>query len=267
MRRKSFYPLFGLFLGILSVFFIPSAQSAPEKDKKEPYIVILDPGHGGKDVGTKSRLKKTIFEKNIALAIAIRTAKILRDPKYIEPLGRPLKVLMTRTKDKNLSLEDRSELAQTQKANLFVSIHTNSDPAKKASGLETYFLNNTDNESSSKLEQIENKSSKKYAHARPTSLLIRSIAADAVVDASKEAAETIHQSIADHLRHNEISFHDRGVRQAMFYVLLDAQVPAILLEAFFLSHPKDLAFISKPENRQLVAEGLAKGILRVLALQ
>lgn len=262
--------LFGILGAFLSSFLWSNennalAASAPDP---APYIVVLDAGHGGGDVGTSVKLgKRRVTEKDIALGIAIRTARVLRDPEYWKPLGRPVKVIMTREKDKDISLEKRSEIARNAKADLFLSIHTNSDPTHRAHGLETFFLNNTDQESTSKLEQIENKTSRKYKNSPPASLILRSVAADAVVETSHEAANTLHNSLLSHLRSNDLTINDRGVRQGMFYVLLDAQVPAVLVEAFFLSHPQDREFVSDAQNRQKIAEGIAKGVLRHLAIQ
>ncbi len=270
---KTLSPLFGITTAILSLIFLlnennglaaPTANMSPS-----PYIVVVDPGHGGHDEGSSGKLgKKIITEKEIALGIAIRLSRVLAEPDYWRPLGRPVKVVLTRDRDKEVSLEARSEIAREKRADLFVSIHANSDPSRKAKGVETYFLNNTDATSTSKLEQIENRLSKKYKNARPdASLLLRSITADAVVDSSRSAAQTLHRSLVDHLKAEDVSFQDRGVRQALLYVLLDAQVPAVLFEAFFLSHPQDLEFLQQGANRQVIAEGLAKGILRFLALQ
>jgi N-acetylmuramoyl-L-alanine amidase len=231
-------------------------------------VVVLDPGHGGDDFGTSGKLgKKAISEKEIALGIAIRTQRILRDPLYSKPLGRSIVALLTRDRDREVSLEKRAEIARSKNADLFVSIHANSDPHRQAQGIETYFLNNTDGSATSKLVEIENRTSRKYKNAKPASLLIRSVAADATVDSSREAAELVHKSVVDHLHAQGLNLQDRGVRQALLYVLLDAQVPGILFEAFFLSHPRDLAFVAEGENRQKIAEGLAKGILRFLALR
>lgn len=261
---KTFTPLFGTFAILLSSFFVPNENTALAADA--PYIVVLDAGHGGVDTGTSSgKGKKQVREKDITLAIVLRLEKLLNDPKYAKSLGKKIKVLLTRSKDKDIALETRSELAKKNHADLFVSVHVNSDTTHKVQGLETYFLNNTDSESSSKLEQIENRTSKKYKSGN--SLLLRSVAADAVTDVSREAAKTIHSSMADHLRSEDIPFHDRGVKQAMLYVLLDTQVPAVLIEAFYLSNKQDLELINEPENRQKIAEGIAKGILRFLVLQ
>lgn len=271
MRSENTYSLlFGFSLISISCFLqVPENTAfAAQNSSKPPYIVVVDPGHGGNDTGTLAESGKTqVYEKNIALAISQRLVKELQNPTYSRTLGRKIRVVLTRNTDKEVSLEARAELAKSSKADLFVSIHCNSDTTHTAHGVETYFLNNTDNESSSKLEEIENRTTKKYANAKPASLLLRSIAADAVVDSSREAAKTIHESLVDHLRHEDVKLQNRGVKQAMLYVLLDSQVPAVLIEAFYLSNKKDLAFVTVPENRQKIAEGIARGILRFLALR
>jgi N-acetylmuramoyl-L-alanine amidase len=261
------FPLFGYLALALNLFFSPwnyEALAAPAP----PYVVVLDPGHGGHDHGASAQLgKKRVTEKEIALGIAIRTARALRGEELSAALDRPVKVILTRERDKYISLEQRAEVARKAGADLFVSIHSNSDPSKQGEGLETYFLNNTDQSSDSKLEQIENRTTERYkGPGKQASLLLRSVAADAVVDSSREAAETLHASLGDHLRSKEIRFQDRGVRQALLYVLLDSQVPAVLLEAFFMSHQGDLKLLNEAESRQKIADGLARGILRYLAL-
>jgi N-acetylmuramoyl-L-alanine amidase len=203
-------------------------------------------------------------EKDIALAIALHAEKILSNPLYSKPLGRKVKVVLTRRRDQTLPLDSRSDLAKKERADLFVSIHANSETTHKARGLETYFLNNTDDKASLKLQQIENRTSKRE-RPKTDDLLLRSIAADAGVEASRSAAEILQASISDQLRSEDLRFTDRGVKQAMLYVLLDSQVPAALVECFYLSNQDDLALLAQPENRARIAEGLAKGILRFLA--
>jgi N-acetylmuramoyl-L-alanine amidase len=262
---------FGILFVALSSFFQFGdfvALGAPNPPELPPYVVVIDPGHGGDDHGTSVKVgKKHVREKDIALGLAIRTQRILQDSEYWQALGRKVKVILTRDRDVFVSLERRAEIAKKAKADLFLSIHSNSDPTKKARGVETYFLNNIDGSSNSKLEEIENRHSKKFSSKNDASLLLRSVAADAVLDSSKQAAEILQSSVVDHLKSNELPILDRGVRQGLFYVLLDAQVPAVLLEAVFLSHPKDRELVENGDGRQKIAEGIAKGVLRYLALQ
>jgi N-acetylmuramoyl-L-alanine amidase len=268
--EKLVHPPFGILAISLSLFLSAKENTAlAVPTRPHPYVVVVDPGHGGTDTGTSGREGKLrISEKELSLAIALRLQKLLQSSSYWRPLGRPVKVVLTRKRDEYVTLEKRSEQARRNKADLFISVHANSDPARQAAGLETYFLNNTDEESSLKLQEIENRTSlrrrKQTAH-HEQDLLLRSIAADAEVDVSRTAAEVVHGSLVDHLRSEQLSFQDRGVRQAMLYVLLDSQVPAILVECFFLSSKSDLAIVGQAENRERIAEGLARGILRFLA--
>jgi len=263
--------LFGLWAAFLSLFlFLTPVHGLASKRPAEapPFIVVLDPGHGGPDHGASVKSgRQRVTEKEIALGIAIRTAKVLEDPEYWKPLGRPVQVVFTRKKDTGVSLEERSRVARG--GDLFLSIHANSDPSRRASGLETYFLNNTDDTSLEKLEQIEKKRKpgKRGSIGSDAALLLRSVSADAVVQVSRQAADTLHHSLLSHLRSADLKVNDRGVRQGMFYVLLDAQVPAVLLEAFFLSNNADREFVSDADNRQRIAEGIARGVLRFLALR
>jgi N-acetylmuramoyl-L-alanine amidase len=260
---KKVTPLFGTFALILNLLFACNENNALAAPK--PYVVVLDAGHGGADGGASGRQgKNRIREKDLSLAIALLAAKLLRAPEYAQALGRKIQVILTRRRDQTVSLESRSDRAKKAHADLFVSIHANSETTHKARGLETYFLNNTDDESSRKLEKIENKSSKR-SRKNPDSLLLRSVAADAVVEESHAAAGLMQSSIMDQLHSNEVAVTDRGVKQAMLYVLLDTQAPAVLIECLYLSNGSDLAIVSSPENRAHIAEGIAKGVLRFLA--
>ena len=129
---KKVSPLFGIFLVSLSAILIAwDSNALAARSGPKPYVVVLDPGHGGTDTGAIGKQgKKRVAEKDIALAIAIRTRRILEDPAYSKALGRPIKVLLTRAKDEYISLEDRSEKARNLKADLFVSIHANAESSR-----------------------------------------------------------------------------------------------------------------------------------------
>jgi N-acetylmuramoyl-L-alanine amidase len=283
MRRAAnckltpFLALIGKILVFISIFLLSGicskntllAASAKTKTKVLPYTVILDPGHGGEDKGAKGVIKdKTFYEKDIALAIAIRIDHILKDRRYWKPLGRHIDVVFTRKTDKTVALPDRAKIAQGVKADLYLSIHNNFEPSGKVSGVETYILKNDDS-SSKKLVEIQARGDLHgYAKDDPTTaLLLNSVAADATMASSKLAAELIHKSLVSHLARDHALKSNRGMRQALLFVLLNAQTPAVLMEAFYMSHPKDLAFITVPANRQKIAEGIAIGMLRFLALK
>lgn len=269
-KLTPFLVLIGKISCFISVFLVSGiANENKSLAASSPYTVILDPGHGGEDKGAKALVKgKTVYEKDIALAIAIRIDHVLNDRRYWKPLGRKINVVFTRRSDKTVSLPDRAKIAQGKKADLYLSIHNNFEPSGSVSGVETYILKN-DDASSKKLAEIQARGDLHgYAKDDPTTaLLLNSVAADAAVASSTQAAELIHTSLISHLARGDDLKSNRGVRQALLFVLLNAQTPAVLLEAFYMSHPKDLAFITVPENRQKIAEGVAMGILRFLALR
>ncbi|NUM89279.1 MAG: N-acetylmuramoyl-L-alanine amidase [Bdellovibrionales bacterium] len=229
-------------------------------------MVVLDPGHGGSDDGAQFRHGEELRkEKDLALGVGIRAAKYLRNRRYTRAFRGGVKVILTRTKDVTVPLEIRSEIARKAKADLFVSVHMNAEPSGKVRGVETYYLNNTASETHKKIEEIENRHSERNRPGREASALLRSVAADAMIGASREAATVIHRSLVDHLALFDSPPKDRGVRQALLYVLLDAQVPGVLVETLYMSNVDDLAWATEGSNRDKLAEGLAKGILRALA--
>ena len=116
-----------------------------------------------------------------------------------------------------------------------------------------------------KLQEIENRLSKRKLNPGGESLLLRSVQADAVVESSRSAAEFVQTSLTNQLENEGIAVQSRGVKQALLYVLLDSQVPAVLVECFYLSNKSDIAFVADPQNRERIAEGIAKGVLRFLA--
>lgn len=282
-----------LFLGISVLKFGPfnfnnlawATGTAGEKSRVRPYLVILDPGHGGEDLGTSGILKsgpgktskahgkktkaeeKTIYEKDINLAIALRVERVLKDRRYTKPLGRPIEVVFTRRADKTVPLPDRSKVAQKLQADLYLSIHANYEKSGKVNGFETYILKN-DEASAKKLAEIQARGDFKEHESNPEiDLLLSSVAADATSSSSKQAAELIHASVLGHLARQQSKKNNRGIKQKLLFVLLNAQTPAVLLESFYMSNPKDLAFIAEPENRQKIAEGIAMGILRFLVIR
>lgn len=282
MDLLSFNKPIGALILILEIFLFSLSNSAfalispPVSTKESPYIVVIDPGHGGADSGASGLIKvanskqkqktgEKVLEKDITLGIAIRLQRTLTDAKYWRPLGRKIKVILTRDKDLDLSLAQRTEIAQRYKPDLFLSIHANSEPTGKVSGIETFFLNNTDGKSTKKLAQIEEKGAHKLSGEHDASLVLRSIASDSSVALSREAAEVIHKSTLNYLHDHDIPKGNRGIKQSLLYVLLDAQVPSVLFESLFMSNQNDLRFLSDGENRQRLAEGLATGVLRFLA--
>ena len=258
-KRQSLIVHIGAGILFLEIFFCSLGNKALASIPQRPFVVIIDPGHGGSDngaLGTFGVVK--YYEKNITLALAIRVKRLLENPKYWGTLGQKIKVVLTRNSDATVSLEDRTKIAQTQKPDLFLSIHTNAENSGTARGVETFFLNNT-NGSERKIAEISKKK-----HNSDMDLLLSAVAADANVGPSKEAAEIIHQSVLQHMKVFNHTAVNRGVKQDLLYVLLDAHVPSVLFEGLFITNQDDLQLLSQPKGRETIADGLANGILRFL---
>jgi len=203
---------------------------------KLPKLVVLDPGHGGKDTGAIG--KRKVYEKLAVLSIAKRVKARLE--------ARKIRVKMTRTTDVFIPLETRSLIARKAKADLFVSIHADSSGSASAAGIETFVLTAPGCESSNQYGKGGNLS------ARPGNAYD---AANAILGFSVQS-NLIKQS-----GHN-----DRGLRRARFCVLKNAPCPATLVECGFLSNPTEEALMIRADYREKLAHGIANGVLGYLAL-
>jgi N-acetylmuramoyl-L-alanine amidase len=212
--------------------------------------IVLDPGHGGHDLGTSSRTG--LHEKDLVLDIAKRLGGLLE-------LRLGSEVLYTRTDDTFVPLEKRTEFANQERADLFVSIHANSSRASNVSGPETFFLNFTASQDAMEVASRENASSGKTIFELRD--LLKQIAMNDKLTESREFAATVQTSMVSMNRKDGTrAARDRGVKRAPFVVLIGAAMPSILTEVGFLTNTKEEALLRKPEYRQRVAEALFKGI-------
>jgi N-acetylmuramoyl-L-alanine amidase len=214
--------------------------------------IVLDPGHGGEDVGAKGA--KGLFEKNAALAIAKAVGTKL------EAAG--FDVAYTRSDDAFVPLWDRAKIANAQGADLFISLHLNAAKARAAKGSEVYFLSLTKgDEDAEAIAELEN------GGAGPSSnpdSVIASILDDLAQKAFLQDSERLAVSVQLELNHLA-GIRERGVKQAGFVVLRGAAMPAVLVESAFISNPKeeqklrDEAFITK------LAEAITNGVRKYFA--
>lgn len=212
--------------------------------------IVVDPGHGGRDYGAPGYLKG-VHEKNIVLSIGKRLAA-----KIEKELG--CEVLMTRTNDRYLTLEERTAFANTKNADLFISIHTNSHRDRRAYGLETYFLNlATDNESIM-VAATENATSEKNISDLQTILL--DLMQNSKINESSRLATHVQESMYGYLKRRYGRVKSKGVKQAPFYVLLGAQMPSILIETSFISNKRECKRLIDPAYQDHLCEGIIKGI-------
>jgi N-acetylmuramoyl-L-alanine amidase len=211
--------------------------------------VVLDPGHGGHDVGTHG--PSGLYEKDLVLDVAQRLGALLE-----ERLGSD--VVYTRSDDTFIALEERTMIANEHKADLFLSIHANSSPYRSAAGVETYVLNFTTSKMAMDLAARENASS-------PRSLfdlqdLAQKIALRDKADESREFALRLQTALSALSTRSNDNAKNRGVKKAPFVVLIGASMPSVLAEIGFLTNASDEALLRKSEHRQKIAEALYKGV-------
>jgi N-acetylmuramoyl-L-alanine amidase len=211
--------------------------------------VVIDPGHGGHDVGTSG--PSGLYEKDVVLDVATRLGALLE-----ERLGS--EVVYTRDDDTFIPLEERTRIANEHKADLFLSIHANSSPYRTAAGVETYYLNFTTSKTAMDLAARENASSQRSIFDLKD--VLQKIAMKDKIDESREFAEHIQASLYAISSKSNAAAKDRGVKKAPFVVLIGAAMPSVLAEIGFLTNSADEALLRKPEQRQKIAEALYKGV-------
>ncbi len=211
--------------------------------------VVLDPGHGGDDLGTTGPMG--LVEKDLTLDIALRTAEILG--------AKGFEVLFTRQEDTALPLNRRAEVANALGGDVLVSIHVNWIPNRQVRGVETYWLGPTDDPFIKELAAAENRSSG-YSLADFRRLL-EGIYADVRKDESRRLAEAVQTEMYKSLARINPTLQDRGVKTAPFLVLVATEMPAILAEVSCLSNDEEARLLATGKYRRRIAEALAAGIV------
>ncbi len=236
-------------------------SAAKEEKQKEQttYIVakkktiVLDPGHGGKDPGATS--SSGVREKDIVLRVGQILAGMLEKKGYI--------VLLTRDNDIFIELQDRTSFANKKNADIFVSIHANavdtrySDPSK-SHGIETYFLSPARSERAKKAAEKENGVGLMDAFSKET--FLNFLNREKIV-ASNKLAIDVQRGMLGYARSKyKDSTTDGGVKEAPFWVLVGAQMPAVLVELGYLTHDGDLEKLQGDYYKALLAKGIMDGI-------
>lgn len=214
-------------------------------------VVLIDPGHGGEECGAVGYLdtKKTrrVYEKDLSL----RLAKKVKDE-----LSKSTTAYLTRSLDRQVSLQERADLADMVKADLFLSIHFNSSPNPKGHGFELYYLDNNSNVAASKVERAEN------LNLKGEELIVNQILVDLVVQQtvshSRELATKVHEKIKPIVGTHKVI--DRGIKPGLFYVLALSKRPGLLVEAGFVSNPGELHIINQEKYLTELAKGIASGV-------
>jgi N-acetylmuramoyl-L-alanine amidase len=212
--------------------------------------VIIDPGHGGHDPGTRSR--SGLKEKDLVLDISRRVAKLLeRDGEY--------EVLMTRNDDTFIPLEERTAFANSYEADLFVSIHANAHPSRRIRGIETFYLNLATTPAAEETAARENAvSTRRMGELQD---ILRQIMNNSRIAESGDFANRVQDSMVEGVLDGSTrGSRNHGVKTAPFYVLLGANMPSVLIEVSYLSNTEDARLLSQNAYRQRVAESIAEGI-------
>jgi len=214
------------------------------------YVVVIDPGHGGKDPGAVSP-DGSVKEKDFALEIALKIEERL---KILLPGTR---VILTRRDDSHLALTDRTETANAHDADLFLSIHGNAFDDPRARGVETFYLSSANSRGAMRVAARENG----ISLARMTDL--QATLVDLNVTAKKaESAALAHEiqlSLVSFLREKGHITRDRGVKTAPFYVLLGAKMPAVLVECAFITNTNERESLARADKTDTISEGIARG--------
>jgi N-acetylmuramoyl-L-alanine amidase len=212
--------------------------------------VVIDPGHGGKDFGAPGFFPG-VHEKDVVLQVSRRLARKLQEA--------GLEVMMTRTDDRYLTLEERTAFANTNRADIFVSIHTNASRDPRAYGTETYFLNLATDDESIRVAAMENATSTK--NISDLHSILNDLLKNAKINESSRLAAFVQSGLIKHLASNGYPrTKDKGVKQAPFYVLLGARMPSVLVETAFISNRDECRLLTTPAFQEHLADSIARGI-------
>jgi len=239
------------------------AVAVPATPSKPLPVIVLDPGHGGVETGAIG--PTGLQEKDLTLDLARRLKVVLEK--------QSVTVVLTRDEDRVLPLDDRTAIANHNRAILFVSLHLNASKRKTAVGAETYFLATaaTDDEART-LAGLENKAyeppdTQAAPAATPATpsdrgleLILWDLAQNSYIAESSRLAEAVQAEL-----NTATGVRDRGVRQAPFRVLMGATMPAILIEVGFISNPEEEARFRNDAYKDKVAEAIAAAVASVTA--
>jgi len=238
---------------ILAPFGIPISGLAPVESSSRVHTIIIDAGHGGKDRGTMSH-SGGMDEKEIVLDVAKRLQMLL------ESSG--IKVIMTRDTDDFISLPERTVIASKSKADLFVSVHVNSNEDHSVSGLLVYYMDTISRKDVNEPQRRENEETflqSLQAQDNPTMLeIVTDMMNNLKTAHSQKLAKLIVREARDELG---VKVRGDGIRLCRFFVVRNTLVPAVLVETGFLTNHMEHNKLASSEYRQKIAEVIARGIL------
>lgn len=235
----------------------PRRNERKETERRSPPPVrriVVDPGHGGHDPGAVGR--NGTREKDVVLDIALELSRILTAEHGLD-------VVMTRSTDVFVELQERTAIANKVGADLFVSVHANAAPNRNASGIETYYLNLAKTEKVAQLAALENGTSLEKVSLLQAVLF--DLMATYKLNDSAHLAEDVQKALVRRVATSHPSVKNLGVKQGPFYVLVGATMPSILVETAFISNAAEEERLANPAYRKATAAGIADGIAAYMA--
>ncbi len=232
------------------------ASQPPFQSSRDKKVIIIDPGHGGLETGAKG--KSGTEEKNITLAIGLKLKSIIER-------NLAAQVVLTRDKDIDFSLDSRAAIANNNRADVFVSIHTNSSYRKDARGSETFFLSrNATDEEARRLAYLENNSAEVESgivddNKNEIQMILWDMAQAAYLKQSSQLAEFIQKEL-----NVLLGTENRGIKQAPFKVLTGVACPAVLVEVAFISNTEEERRLGTDEFQSNVAQAIYRGLVNFL---
>lgn len=271
VKRYDVFPLLNPFRIVIDIY--PKEASSPPPAPKVSQIpkptssgysmvrqlglgiqrIVIDPGHGGKDPGCIG--KEGTYEKDIVLDICIRLKKLLLQNKGLE-------IILTRETDFFVSLDNRAEIANQKKADIFISVHANSYPNRKRAGIETFYLNFNKDPDVMSLAAKENATTTKNISQQRV-ILEKIIKTDKLME-SRDLANRLQKSLVTRLASKYQGIKNLGVKGGPFWVLIGGEMPSILIEISHLSNPLEEQRLNTTQYRQAVAQGIYEGILQYI---
>lgn len=236
----------------------PAVRPARAVAAEPKYRVMIDPGHGGRDPGAVG--VGGLEEKTVVLDVSRTLGRKLE-------ARLPVEVLFTRTADVFVPLPERTARANAEDVDLFLSIHANASENAHAQGVETYYLNNTNDRATIRLARMENGLGPMQAvlHEDPMlSLLLSDMVQNQKVDGSIALANAIQTSIIPQVSRRHRQVRNLGVKKGPFYVLVGAHMPCVLVEVSFLTHRVQGRLLRSAEYREAIAEGIFQGVAQFI---
>jgi N-acetylmuramoyl-L-alanine amidase len=250
--------LFLLFpcLALAALPLLAASLSGQASGDKRIRTVVIDCGHGGMETGAKGKFGTV--EKDVTLAIGLKLKALIER-------NMAFRVVLTRDKDVDVSVENRAAIANNQKADVFISIHANGSRQKTANGSETFFLSlDASDEETRRLAYLENNASQLESHMESSSqddikMILWDMAQTAYIKQSSLLAEMIQNEL-----NTLLGTRNRGIKQAPFKLLSGVACPAVLIEAAFISNPAEERKLASEDFQNGVADAVYRGLSRYL---